>query len=96
MATPGTDRIGTQDCQDKQQSKTAKKTRDQNNRGGARPSYSTRNAPPNSLRCNIISHGLDAMRKVEAGNLVMIHEKSMTMHVIGLIARLKDAHMVSR
>ena len=36
------------------------------------------------------------MRKVEAGNLVMIHEKSMTMHVIGLIARHKDAHMVSR
>jgi hypothetical protein len=96
MAARVTDRVGTQDCQAKQQSKTAKKTRDQNNRGGARPSFKARDAPPNSLRCNITSHGLDAMRKVSAGNLVMIHEKSMTKHVIGLIARLRDAHMVSR
>ena len=49
-----------------------------NNREGARPSFKAQGTPPNSLRCNIISHGLDAMRKVSLGNLDLIHEKSVT------------------
>ncbi len=58
-----------------------------NSRGGACQSLKARDTPPNSLRCNIISHGLDAMRKVTPVNLDTIHEKSMTISMTSACLR---------